>query len=157
MKQTARSTDTSAAPRLDGQLCFALYTATHRMTRAYRPLLEALGLTYVQYLVMLVLWEQAPRSVGELGEALFLDSGTLTPLLKRMEKNELVSRRRDVDDERRVLIELTANGDQLRDKAQGVSDDVLCRIDMTREEATALRRDIMELVKRIDEQDAAAY
>lgn len=157
MKQTARSADTSAAPKLDGQLCFALYTATHRMTRAYRPLLEALGLTYVQYLVMLVLWEREPRSVGELGEALFLDSGTLTPLLKRMEKNELVSRRRDVDDERRVLIELTAKGNQLRDKAQGVSDDVLCRIDMTRDEATVLRRDIMDLVKRIDEQDAAAY
>ena len=99
--------DEQCVPVLDEQLCFALYTASHRIIRAYRPLLEPLGLTYVQYLVMLVLWDESPLSVGELGQGLHLDSGTLTPLLKRMEKSGLVLRERDTDDERRVLISLT--------------------------------------------------
>ena len=146
MKQTARSADTSAAPKLDGQLCFALYTATHRMTRAYRPLLEALGLTYVQYLVMLVLWEREPRSVGELGEALFLDSGTLTPLLKRMEKSGLVERHRDSDDERRVLIHLTDEGTQLREKAHDIHEQMICKTELSRPEVQDLRARIMALV-----------
>ncbi|MDZ4320516.1 MAG: MarR family transcriptional regulator, partial [Phenylobacterium sp.] len=81
--------------RLDLQLCFALYGASNRVTRLYRPLLEPLGLTYPQYLVMLALWEKAPRSVGDLGQALDLDSGTLTPLLKRLETQGLVNRARD--------------------------------------------------------------
>ncbi|WP_348760196.1 MarR family winged helix-turn-helix transcriptional regulator [uncultured Salinisphaera sp.] len=155
MTQTARSAASSAVPKLDAQLCFALYTASHRMTRAYRPMLDALGLTYVQYLVMLILWEGAPQSVGTLGEALYLDSGTLTPLLKRMEKNGLVSRRRDVDDERRVMIELTEHGDRLRTRARDVSDDVMCRIDTSPQQAETLRREIMALVQRIDAYDAA--
>ena len=102
---------------LDEQLCFSLYTATHRIIRAYRPLLEPLGLTYVQYLVMLVLWEKAPRSVGELGSELHLDSGTLTPLLKRMEQAGLVVRERDSEDERRVLISVTDEGLDLQHKS----------------------------------------
>ena len=155
MTQTARSAESPAVPKLDAQLCFALYTASHRMTRAYRPMLDALGLTYVQYLVMLILWEGAPQSVGTLGEALYLDSGTLTPLLKRMEKNGLVSRRRDVDDERRVMIELTEHGDRLRTRARDVSDDVMCRIDTSPQQAETLRREIMALVQRIDAYDAA--
>ena len=155
MTHTAQSANAAAVPKLDAQLCFALYTASHRMTRAYRPMLDTLGLTYVQYLVMLVLWESAPQSVGELGEALYLDSGTLTPLLKRMEKNGLVSRRRDVDDERRVMIELTEQGDNLRARARDVSDDVMCRIDTSPRQAESLRRDIMALVERIDAYEAA--
>ena len=86
--------------RLDNQLCFALYAASGLVTRAYRPLLEPLGLTYPQYLVMLVLWEDAPRTVKALGQALDLDSGTLTPLLKRLEAARFVTRRRDAQDER---------------------------------------------------------
>ena len=101
-------TPSASAPvealRLDRQLCFALYGAANRVTRLYRPLLDALGLTYPQYLAMLVLWEASPRTVGALGDALDLDSSTLTPLLKRLEAGGLVARHRDPEDERRVIV-----------------------------------------------------
>lgn len=107
---------------LDHQLCFALYTASRAITRAYGPLLDELGLTYPQYLVMLALWEDPATAltVGELGTRLHLDSGTLTPLLKRLEANGLVTRRRDPADERRVLVEPTAAGSGLRRRAERV-------------------------------------
>lgn len=133
-------------PVLREQLCFALYTATHRVVRAYRPMLEPLGLTYVQYLVMLVLWESAPRSVGELGAQLHLDSGTLTPLLKRMEKAGLVIRERDSEDERRVLISLTEHGQSLRASSREIADNMLCQTELSRDDATQLRTQIMALV-----------
>ncbi len=125
--------------RLDRQLCFALYSASNRITRLYRPLLDALGLTYPQYLVMLVLWEQAPRTVGELGDALDLDSGTLTPLLKRMEANGLVLRRRDPADERRVIVELTGAGATLRERALSVPVALMCQFALPPEEIGPLR------------------
>lgn len=100
--------------RLDRQLCFALYAATHGITRSYRVRLKEVGLTYPQYLVMLVLWEQDGLGVSELGERLFLDSGTVTPLLKRMEVAGLLRRVRATDDERKVRIELTPEGRKLR-------------------------------------------
>ena len=102
---------------LDRQVCFPLYAATNLLNRLYGPVLGALGLTYPQYLVMLVLWEQQPQTVGGLGARLYLDSGTLTPLLKRMEISGFVSRTRDPDDERRVMIGLTAKGKALRTQA----------------------------------------
>ena len=105
------------ALQLDHQLCFALYSASLAMTKLYKPLLEDLGLTYPQYLAMLVLWETDGVTVSELGDRLHLDSGTLTPLLKRLEAAELVSRLRDVEDERRVLIRLTASGRKLKSRA----------------------------------------
>ncbi|HET7315362.1 MarR family transcriptional regulator [Salinisphaera sp.] len=137
-------------PALDEQLCFALYTATHRITRAYRPLLEPLGLTYVQYLVMLVLWESAPRSVGELGQSLYLDSGTLTPLLKRMEKAGLITRQRDNNDERRVLIHLTERGRALKSEARHIQADMLCRMELTREESRDLQNRVVNLIERLE-------
>src|SRR6185369_9827152 len=103
---------------LANQLCFAVYSTAHAFNRFYKPLLDRLGLTYPQYLVMLVLWEQDGLSVKEIGARLFLDSGTLTPLLKRMEAAHLVKRARSVDDERQVLVALTAQGAGLRDKAR---------------------------------------
>ncbi|ACI98263.1 organic hydroperoxide resistance transcriptionalregulator [Rhodospirillum centenum SW] len=106
--------------RLDRQVCFPLYAASNLLTRLYRPVLSGLGLTYPQYLVMLVLWEETPHSVGSLGEKLYLDSGTLTPLLKRMEQAGLISRSRDPSDERRVLIDLTPAGRALRAAAEHV-------------------------------------
>jgi DNA-binding MarR family transcriptional regulator len=115
-------------PRLDQQLCFALYSAVNRVTRAYRPVLAALGLTYPQYLTLLALWEQSPRTVGALGDALDLDSGTLTPLLKRLEKQALVRRRRDPADERRVIVELTDAGQALRARAAEVPAQLACQI-----------------------------
>jgi DNA-binding MarR family transcriptional regulator len=127
------------ALRLDRQLCFALYGAANRVTRLYRPLLEALGLTYPQYLAMLVLWEASPRTVGALGEALDLESSTLTPLLKRLETQGLVARTRDPQDERRVVITLTDAGAALRDKAKAVPEQLFCKLNMPLEELGDLR------------------
>jgi len=109
------------SPRLDNMLCFAIYAASHAFTRFYKPLLDALDLTYPQYLVFLVLWERDGLTVKALGEKLFLDSGTTTPLLKRLDARGLVERRRDEEDERQVRIFLTASGRALREKAQAVS------------------------------------
>ena len=103
--------------QLDKQLCFALYAASRAMTQAYQPLLALLGLTYPQYLAMLVLWEQDGSSVKQLGERLHLDSGTLTPLLKRLENAGLVQRQRSSEDERSVVIWLTAAGKALEEQA----------------------------------------
>lgn len=105
------------ALKLDNQLCFALYSTSLAMTKVYKPLLAKLGLTYPQYVVMLVLWETDGLMVSEIGERLFLDSGTLTPLLKRLESTGLISRQRDANDERRVRIHLTAQGNILRQQA----------------------------------------
>jgi len=127
------------ALRLDRQLCFALYGAASRVTRLYRPLLDALGLTYPQYLAMLVLWEQSPRTVGALGDALDLDSSTLTPLLKRLEAGGLIGRARDPKDERRVIVTLTDTGLALRDQAATIPEKILCQLDLPLEELGALR------------------
>jgi MarR family transcriptional regulator, organic hydroperoxide resistance regulator len=105
---------------LDHQLCFALYSASLAMTKAYQPLLAPLGLTYPQYLVMLVLWEQDGVTVSQLGERLTLDSGTLTPLLKRLQSAGLVQRLRDATDERRVRLQLTPAGRTLRHRAEAI-------------------------------------
>ncbi len=108
--------------QLDRQLCFALYTASRAIVRVYGPLLEGTGLTYPQYITLLVLWEEPrrPRAVGELGERLHLDSGTLTPLLKRLTAMGYVTRSRDARDERRVLVSLTDEGLSLRDRLASV-------------------------------------
>jgi DNA-binding MarR family transcriptional regulator len=117
-KRTLPAND--AALRLDNQLCFALYSASLAMTKLYKPLLEALQLTYPQYLVMLVLWETDGMSVSALGERLYLDSGTLTPLLKRMEAGGLLHRRRSTEDERRVEVFLSPEGRALKAKAVSI-------------------------------------
>ena len=104
--------------RLDNQICFAVYSTAHAFNRVYKPLLERLGLTYPQYLVMLVLWERDGVPVKDIGERLFLDSGTLTPLLKRLEAAELIRRTRSTEDERQVLIALTPQGQALREKPE---------------------------------------
>ena len=107
---TSENSPSPAALRLDNQVCFALYSASLAMTKLYKPLLDDIGLTYPQYLVMLVLWEQDGITVSELGERLYLDSGTLTPLLKRLEASGHIRRARDAQDERRVRIALTPQG-----------------------------------------------
>lgn len=106
------------ALKLDQQLCFAVYSAAHAFNRAYKPLLDSLGLTYPQYLVMLVLWERNGQTVKELGVRLNLDSGTLSPLLKRLEKLGMITRTRDENDERQVVITLTEKGKSSRKEAQ---------------------------------------
>jgi MarR family transcriptional regulator, organic hydroperoxide resistance regulator len=112
--------DSDPALLLDNQLCFALYSTSLAMTKLYKPLLEELGLTYPQYLVMLVLWEKDGPMVSELGERLYLESGTLTPLLKRLEAAGFIARVRDTQDERRVHITLTAAGRKLKARAQKI-------------------------------------
>ncbi|UCI20345.1 MarR family winged helix-turn-helix transcriptional regulator [Mesorhizobium sp. B2-1-8] len=133
-------------PRLDQQLCFALYSASGLMTKLYRPLLDPLGLTYPQYLAMLALWERAPSTVGDLGEALGLDSATLTPLLKRMEAGGLVTRRRDAADERRVLVEPTAKGQALRARMKDVAAALACSVPLGPGEAKSLHGTLTHLV-----------
>ena len=148
MNQKSASSDQPVEVlRLDNQLCFALYGAANRMTRLYRPLLDALGLTYPQYLAMLVLWEASPRTVGALGEALDLDSSTLTPLLKRLETSGLITRDRDPEDERRVIVALTDKGRALRDQAVTIPEKIFCALDMPLE-AMGVLRDRLKTVAR---------
>lgn len=144
----------SAWLRLDNQLCFALYSASLSMTRLYKPLLDPLGLTYPQYLALLVLWESDALSVGELGERLFLDSGTLTPLLKRLEASGLVRRERATDDERRVIVTLTEAGRGLRRRAEGVPRAIAAAMGCRPGDTIALTQQLQALRGRL--QDAPA-
>ena len=137
------------ALQLDHQLCFALYSASLAMTKLYKPLLEDLGLTYPQYLAMLVLWERDGVTVSELGERLYLDSGTLTPLLKRLEAAELVTRLRDVQDERRVLVRLTAAGRKLKTRAARIPACVLEASQCKLSDALALTQQVQALRNRL--------
>ncbi len=142
-------TPTPPSLRLDNQVCFALYSASLAMTKLYKPLLEAIGLTYPQYLVMLVLWEQDGLTVSELGERLYLDSGTLTPLLKRLESGGHIRRLRDAEDERRVRISLTDAGLALRDKAEAIPPCVLESSQCTVPELMALTSELKQLRDRL--------
>lgn len=131
---------------LDRQVCFPLYAASNLITRLYRPALAPLGLTYPQYLVMLVLWEASPESVGGLGERLHLDSGTLTPLVKRLEAAGLVTRRRDAADERRVLVDLTGAGRALKAKARDIPKTLGAGLHLDASELEELRETVTRLV-----------
>ncbi|RUP85210.1 MarR family transcriptional regulator [Glutamicibacter protophormiae] len=124
--------------RLDTQLCFALYSASRKVTSAYREPLSKMGLTYPQYLVLLVLWEQDERTVNQLGEALILDSGTLSPLLRRMENAGFVTRRRSEQDERSVIVSLTDTGRALEEDAAGMQENLLDSLDMSVRDRLAL-------------------
>lgn len=135
--------------RLDQQLCFALYASSLAMTKQYKPLLEPLGLTYPQYLVMLVLWEADDISVSALGQRLSLDSGTLTPLLKRLEGAGLVSRCRASDDERRVDIFLTPKGRTLKARALHIPPHLACASACSLEDLTSLTQRLHELRKQL--------
>lgn len=140
---------------LDQQLCFALYNASRALTRAYAPLLAPLGVTYPQYLVLLVLWEHDGLPVNEVGQRLALDSGTLTPLLKRLERQGLVERRRGADDERIVRIHLTSEGRALRGKARKIPMELACSagydVDSERSvrELVRLREELTALARRL--------
>jgi MarR family transcriptional regulator, organic hydroperoxide resistance regulator len=142
-----------SALELDRQLCFALYTASRAMTRAYGPLLDETGLTYPQYLAMLVLWENGPErslTVGELGTRLHLDSGTLTPLLKRLESSGLIRRHRNVTDERQVLVDLTEQGAELRMRSASIPTTMGGCIGLTDIEVGDLRERLVDLTKTLE-------
>ena len=139
--------------KLDSMLCFAVYATGHAFTRFYKPRLDALGLTYPQYLVFLVLWEQDGLTVKALGEKLFLDSGTITPLVKRLEARGLLRRQRDDEDERQVRIFLTPEGRALRAKALAVPLAVGKALGEQAVEAGDLRRSLQQLRERLDASD----
>jgi DNA-binding MarR family transcriptional regulator len=145
----AHATPSPAPLLLDHQLCFALYSASLAMTKLYKPLLDPLGLTYPQYLVMLVLWEGDGVTVGAVGERLALDSGTLTPLLKRLEAAGLVQRERSTEDERRVVVTLTPAGRKLRARAESLPQCVLERTGCTVADIVALTRQVQALRDRV--------
>jgi DNA-binding MarR family transcriptional regulator len=136
--------------RLDRQLCFALHRTSRAFDAFYRQLLRELGLTYPQYLVMLVLWEHGPQSVKELGRSLRLDSGTLSPLLKRLETANLVRRERSKTDERSVTVHLTTAGAALREEALAVPLQVRSSIGLDAEEVRALRRSLDTVTAALD-------
>ena len=138
--------------KLDKQVCFALYAASRAVINLYRPVLDALGLTYPQYLVLLVLWERGPALVKELGEALDLDSGTLSPLLKRLEAAGLVRRERCAEDERAVRIHLTDSGNALRARANSVPRKLSGATGMELAELEALRDNLVRLTAEITAQ-----
>lgn len=148
-KTTANQAAADDWLRLDQQLCFALYSSSLAMTKLYKPLLEPLGLTYPQYLAMLVLWEQDGISVSTLGQRLSLDSGTLTPLLKRLEAAELIHRRRASDDERRVDIFLTPAGRKLKGRALTIPPQLACASACSLEELASLTRRLHELRQQL--------
>lgn len=137
-------------PTIDQMLCFAVYAAGHAFTRFYKPRLDALDLTYPQYLVFLVLWERDDLTVKALGDKLFLDSGTITPLIKRLETRGLVRRQRDEEDERQVRIRLTAEGRALKAKAEAIPLAVVEGTGLGLEGADALRRELLALRERLD-------
>lgn len=148
--EKAAMTDTPALA-LNNQLCFAFYSVSHAFSRAYRQFLDPLGLTYPQYVVLLVLWEQNGLAVKEIGERLFLDSGTLTPLLKRLEGNGLIRRTRDKQDERQVRIFLTEAGQALKDRAKNIPQNVGCLLGLSNAEARALTRQVAQLRSRLQD------
>lgn len=136
--------------RLDQQLCFAAYSASHAFTRFYKPLLAQLGVTYPQYLALLTLWEEDGLTVTAIGDRLLLDSGTLTPLLKRLEVIGLVTRARSAVDERQVLVTLTERGRGMRKVAEGFPTQILDASECSGEELDALRRALMALRVNLD-------
>lgn len=137
--------------KLDRQLCFAVYSTAHAFTRAYKPLLDKLGLTYPQYLVMLVLWEKNGLSVKDIGLHLGLDSGTLSPLLKRLEKSSLIVRKRDQNDERQVIVALTEQGKTMKAEAQSiVAPAIVKAVGCNGAEASELRERLNNLRATLD-------
>jgi len=141
--------DAKEALRLDNQLCFAIYACSRAMTQLYRPWFDEIGITYPQYLVLLVLWEQDGVTVKELGELLFLDSGTLTPLLKRMETAKLVTRKRSTEDERKVFIHLAEAGKQLEAQACAIPGEMMIQRGLTDDQFTGLLADFKGLLSKL--------
>ena len=137
--------------RLKNQLCFPLYACAREVTKQYKPFLDEIGLTYTQYITMMVLWEKKAVSVKELGKILYLDSGTLTPLLKKMEAEGLVVRRRNQADERSVVAEITQAGERLKERAAEIPGKILHCIHIDRADAATLYRLRYQILARIQD------
>lgn len=148
----------SAAPELhlSNQLCFPLYAASRLVTRLYQPMLSPLGITYTQYVVLLILWEQSPCKVTDIGQRALLESSTLTPLLKRLEQLGLVRRQRDTIDERVVQVQLTAAGEALRERCRCVPTELMRKIDFPLERANQIKGLLEELIASLAAADVSA-
>ncbi len=140
--------------KLENQLCFPLYAAAREVVSRYRPFLDELDITYTQYVTMMVLWERKRATVGELGECLFLDSGTLTPLLKKLEAKELVTRTRSKEDERSLIVEITEKGMALRERAAEIPEKIAGCISLKPEEAGTLYRLLYKLLGKSEEEES---
>lgn len=141
--------------KLSNQLCFPLYATSRAITKRYTPLLKQLGLTYTQYLVMMVLWESQATTVHELGERLYLDSGTLTPLLKKMEAKGLLTRTRATDDERKVIVRITQQGKELRQRALSVPAEIGRCVNLPMSDALELRRLLAEVMDNLEKEEGS--
>ncbi len=136
--------------KLENQLCFPLYACSKEIIKKYKPYLDPLGITYTQYIALMALWEEDNITLKNLGKKLFLDSGTLTPLLKKMESQNLVIRQRSSDDERNVYIRLTEEGKNLREKALSIPDKIGSCIDLPMEEIVQLQKSLHKLLQQFD-------
>ena len=145
--------DKYAPLRLCNQLCFPLYAASREILRRYKPVLDEIDLTYTQYITMMVLWEQGSVSVKEIGRLLYLDSGTLTPVLKKLEQKGFIVRRRDSSDERQLEVSVTDEGLALRDRALSVPQKMACSVTITREEAETLCRILAKMFGKTEESE----
>lgn len=138
------------ALKLDNQICFPLYACAKEIVKRYKPYLDEIDLTYTQYIVMMVLWEEKEINVKELGKRLLLDSGTLTPVLKRLEQKNLVTRRRDEKDERNLIVNVTQDGEKLKDKAVEIPQKMAGCVNLNKNDAAELYRILHELLKTFD-------
>lgn len=135
--------------KLDNQLCFSIYACSREITSMYRPFLDQLGITYPQYLVLLILWEEQECTVKELGERLYLDSGTLTPMLKRMEAANLIKRQRSQTDERKVLVQLTDKGKEMKQEAYCIPEALFGQVGVSQDEFVALLAQFKKMLHTI--------
>ncbi|WP_426349744.1 MarR family winged helix-turn-helix transcriptional regulator [Alloiococcus sp. CFN-8] len=143
--------DKNYAPlKLENQICFPLYAVSKEVIKKYKPYLDPLGLTYTQYITMMVMWEKETINVKELGEALYLDSGTLTPLLKKLEAKGFITRTRSREDERTLCVELTANGKELRDKLLPIPEQIASCIPLNHDEALQLYTLLHKLLNKLE-------
>ncbi len=135
--------------KLENQLCFPLYACSREIVKKYHPLLEEIGLTYTQYIVMMVMWAEKRVSVKHLGEKLYLDSGTLTPVLKSLESKGLVTRNRSSEDERVLIAEITASGEELKDRAAEIPPKIACCVSLTSDEAAEMYRILYKILSSV--------
>ena len=137
--------------KLENQLCFPLYACSKEIVRRYKPLLDKLDLTYTQYIVMMVMWEQKQINVTSLGQLLYLDSGTLTPLLKKLESKGYISRTRDKNDERNLIITIEQKGINLKEKAKNIPEEIGKCVNLTETEAVELYKTLYKILRTINE------
>ena len=137
--------------KLENQLCFPLYSASREITRTYQPFLEKIHLTYTQYITMMVLWEHESLNVKSLGKYLLLDSGTLTPLLKKLEDKDLIVRKRNKEDERNLIIELTDKGRELKEEALFVPQSIIAKLNLSQEEAIFLYKILYKIIQQLQD------